>query len=284
MKKRAWLILGAVAAFFGGVALIVYLASGALDTALRFRVVDSVSGGWVWNATIKLQNRETRSFYQADQGSPELQFTRLKPGRWELQISAPAYAPQQVPVRLRRGVNVLPQPIRLMGLEIPQLSYFVVVDKRDQGPLYLEVRPVGQDGKAVINHPCVDLWFGALISAQVKGGRYTDKSEDTGSERGEPLFAGRLDWIWDGKPETSFRYTVPIPVDKLRKSPAQYWVIDTLIAIPKPGKITREELNSVMSKVYELKDPKAITVYLDQYKDRFSYYLPPTDWNVKGGA
>ena len=129
-----------------------------------------------------------------------------------------------------------------------------------------------------------DIWIGAVVSAQMKGGRYTEKAEDTGSVRGETIFAGKLDWAWDATPETSFRYSVPIPLEKFAKSPAQYYVVDTLIVIPRPGKVTREEIDSIMSKVYELKDPAAIAGYLDGYKDRFSYYLPPTGWNVKGGA
>jgi len=284
MKKRTWLILGGIAVFFGGVALVVHLASGALETTLRYRLVDSVSGGWVWNATLKLQNRVMRAFYQADQGSPELEFTHLRPGRWELEIAAPSYESQRVAVGLKRGRNVLPQPIRMKGLEIPSLSHFIVVDKRDQGQLSLEVRPVGKDEKAVLNHPSLDIWIGALISAQVKGGRYTEKAEDAGSERGEPIFAGRLDWTWDARPESSFRYAVPVPADKLRKSPAPYWVIDTLIAIPMTDAITREQLDGIMSKVYQLGDFKAIAGYREQYKDRFTYYLPPTSWNVKGGS
>ncbi len=284
MKKRTWLILGGVVVFFGAVALAVYLAGGALETTLRFRVVDSVSGGWVWNATLTLQDREMRAFYQADHGASDLEFSHLKPGNATLEITAPAYEAQKIPVRLKRGRNTLPEPIRMKGLEIPTLSHFIIVDKRDQGQLFLEVRPVGADGKAVLNHPCLDIWIGALISAQIKGGKYTEKAEDTGSERGEPLFAGKLDWTWDGTPETSFRYTVPVPPDRLRASPAQYWVIDTLVAVPRPGAITRQELDAIMSKVFEFRDPKDISVYLDQYKDRFSYYLPPTSWNVKGGA
>lgn len=278
------MILGVVAVFFGGVALAVYLAGGVLETTLRFRVVDAVSQDWVWNVTLKLQNRVMRTFYQADQGSAELEFTHLKPGRWELEIAAPSYEPQRVPVRLKRGRNVVAEPIRMKGLEIPSLSHFIVVDKRDQGRFVLEVRPVGMDEKAVLNHPCLDIWIGALISAQTRGGRFTDKAEDTGSERGEAIFAGKLEWEWDAAPETSFRYTVPVPADKLRRSAAPYWVIDTLIAIPKPGKITRAELDTIMSKVYQLGDFKAIAAYLDQYKDRFQYYLPPTSWNVKEGA
>ncbi len=284
MKKRTGVILGGVAAFFGVVALAVYLASGALETTLSFRVTDAVSGAWVWDATVKLQDRVMRLYYQADQGSPQLAFTHLKPGPWQLDVSAPAYEPQRVPVRLKRGRNVLADPIRMKGLEIPSLSHFIVVDKREQGRFFLEIRPVGKDEKAVLNHPTLDIWIGAVVSAQVKGGRYTEKPEDTGSARGETIFAGKLDWTWDATPEASFRYTVPIPVDRFARSPAQFYVVDTLIAIPKPGAITREELDSVMSKVYELKEPAAIAAYLDQYRDRLSYYLPPTGWNVKGGA
>ncbi len=284
MKKRTAVILGGVAAFFGIVALVVYLAGGALETTLRFRVIDAVSGAWVWNATVRIQDRVMRLFYQADQGSPELEFTRLKPGRWEMEVSAPAYETQRVPVRLKRGRNVLADPIRMKGLEIPSLSHFIVVDRRDKGRFYLEVRPVGTDDKAVLNHPCLDIWIGAMVSAQIKGGRYVEKPEDSGSTRGETLFAGRLDWTWDATPETSFRYTVPFPVDKIAKSPAAYYVVDTLIAIPKPGAITKEELDAVMARVYELKEPEAITRYLDGFKDRFTYHLPPTGWNVKGGA
>jgi hypothetical protein len=158
------------------------------------------------------------------------------------------------------------------------------VDRREEDRFFLEIRPVGQDEKAVLNHPAVDIWIGVRVSAQVKGGRYTEKEEDKGSERGETIFAGRLDWTWDPSPETSFRYTVPIPVDKFAKSPARYYVVDTLIAVPRPGAVTREELDSIMTKVYDLNDPEAIKAYLDAYKDRFSTYLPPTAWNVEGGA
>ena len=284
MKKRTGIIFGGIAVFFAVVALAVYLASGALETTLRFRLADAVSGAWVWDATVKLQDRVMRLYYQADQGSPELEFAGLKPGRWELEVSAPAYEPQRVPVRLKRGRNVIAEPIRMKGLEIPSLSHFIVVDRREQGRFFLEVRPVGMDEKAVLNHPALDIWIGAVVSAQMKGGRYTEKAEDTGSVRGETIFAGKLDWTWDATPETSFRYSVPIPLEKFAKSAAQYYVVDTLIVIPRPGKVTREEIDSIMSKVYELKDPGAIAGYLDGYKDRFSYYLPPTGWNVKGGA
>jgi hypothetical protein len=284
MKKRTGLILAGIVAFFGVVAVVVYLAGGALETTLQLRVVDSVSGAWVWNATVRLQDRVMRSFYQADQGAAELRFTRLKPGRAEIEITAPSYESRKVEIRLRRGRNSLPEPIRMQGLEIPQLSHFIVVDKRDKGAFVLEVRPVGTDEKAVLNHPCLDIWIGGLISAQAKGGRYTVKSEDSGSERAEPLFAGKLDWSWDATPETSFRYAVPMPLDRMRPTQAQFWVVDTLIAVPKPGKITPAELDGIMKKAYELRDAAAIAAYLDAYKDRFVYYLPPTLWNVKGGA
>ena len=82
--------------------------------------------------------------------------------------------------------------------------------------------------------------------------------------------------------------TIPVtyPAVPMRSARLRFFLTSdhTREQIAETLRVTREEIDAIMSKVYELKDPGAIAGYLDGYKDRFSYYLPPTGWNVKGGA
>jgi hypothetical protein len=284
MKKKTWYILGAIALFFVALAVIAYLTSGALETTMEIQVIDAVSEGWVWDATITVQDRIIRSFYQTDQGPKPLELTGLRPGRSTVEVVAPHYQGISVPVRLRRGANRLEDPIRVQGLEIPDLRQFYVIANLEGGALTFEIRPVNSAGSAVLNHPCLDIWLGVLVSAQMKDGAYVQKSQDTGSTRGEPLFAGPVDWTWDGTPETSFRYAAQIPVSSLASSPARFWVVDALIVVPKPTEIERSELDGLMEAIYTLGSPEAVSEYLDRHTDRLSYYFAPTSWNVEGVA
>ena len=284
MKKKTWTILGAIALFFVALAVIAYLTSGALETTMQIEVEDAVSEGWVWDATITVQDRVIRSFYQSDQGPRPLEFTGLRPGRSTVEVVAPHYESVSVPVRLRRGVNTIEDPIRMQGLEIPDLQQFYVIANVEGGAIEFEIRPVNSAGSAVLNHPCLDIWFGVLVSAQIKDGAYVQKSQDTGSTRGEPLYAGPVEWSWDEAPETSFRYSAQIPVSSLASSPARFWVVDALVVLPKPNEIERSELDELMEPIYTLGSPEAVSEYLDRYGDRLSYYFAPTSWNVEGVA
>jgi hypothetical protein len=284
MKKKTWYILGAIVLFFGALAVTAYLTSGALETTLELDVMDAVSGGWVWNATITAQDRIIRSYFQTDQGPAPLKFTGLRPGSTTVEVSAPHYESASRSIRLRRGANKLEEPIAMIGIEIPDLQQFYVISNVENGVLDFEIRPVGSDGSAVLNHPAVELWFGVLISAQMKDGNYVQKSQETGSTRGEPLYAGPVSWSWDATPETSFRYSAQIPVSDLAPSPARFWVVDALIVLPKATKIEREELDRLMEPIYTLGSPEAVAEYLDGFDDQISYYFAPTSWNVEGVA
>jgi len=282
MRKRNWLLLLIVLLVLGVIALGVYLKSRSFDTILEFQVRDVNSKNWVWNANCKLQNRLIRAYFQTDSGPRTYTFTHLKPGAAELEVSAPYYQSQKIPLTLKRGKNALAAPIDMLGLEIPALDHFIVFEERKDEDIALEIRPVGKDGKAVLNHPCLDLWIGAMVSTQMKNGKLVLEPTEEGSARGEVLLRDKIQWEFDPAPETVFRYSAKAPLAKIKKNSAPFWVMDYLIVVPNPAKIGAKELNEIMTKAYEIMDFEALKKVLDQDRDRFRYFIS-TSWNVKGG-
>ncbi|MBN2553235.1 MAG: hypothetical protein JXB06_10730 [Spirochaetales bacterium] len=284
MKTRRVLIPVLVVIVIVAVAVAVYLVMNPVDTTLEFVVRDAVSKSWVWEATFSLQDRVIRSHFQSDRGPVPQVFTHLEPGEATLEISAPSYVEQSIPVTLKRGENRLSEPIDLVGYEIPDLTKWIIFEDRVGNDLVQEIRPVSSEGPAVLNHPCLDLWIGARVSVQIYDGLPAQEETEEGSERGEELFKGVLQWEWDGIPETTFRYSSFIPGSKIKANSDPYWVIDYLIVVPDPRKITREEIDRIMEKAWEL-PPEAIEPYLEPYSEEGK--LKPyvfTSWNVEGAS
>jgi hypothetical protein len=105
---------------------------------------------------------------------------------------------------------------------------------------------------------------------------------EEGSERGEELYKGVLQWEWDPLPETTFRYSSRIPGSQIKANSDPYWVIDYLIIVPDPRKTDQQEIDQIMKKAWEL-PPEAIEDYLEPYKKEGK--LTPyvfTSWNVQG--
>jgi hypothetical protein len=284
MKTRRVLIPALVLAAVVAAAVGVYVAMNPVDTTLEFQVRDAVSKGWVWDATLRLQDRVIRSYYQSDRGPVIQTFTHLEPGEAVLEISAPSYVAQSIPVTLKRGQNRLEAPIDLVGYEIPGLAKWIIFEDRVGNDIVQEIRPVSKDGPAVLNHPCLDLWIGARISVQMYDGLPAQEETEEGSERGEELYKGVLQWEWDALPETTFRYSSRIPGSQIRANSDSYWVIDYLIVVPDPRKTDRQEIDQIMDKAWKL-PPEAIEDYLEPYKNEGK--LTPyvfTSWNVEGAS
>lgn len=284
MKSRSIWVPLLVAALLGGIALAVYLRTASFTTTLQFTVRDAVSKGWVWDSTMTLQDRVIRGYYQSDSGPIEYRFTGLEPGSAELAVSAPAYEPVTVPVVLKRGRNTLPAPIELRGVEIPSLKHFIIFEDLQGSDLAAQIRPVGLDGQAVLNHPCLDLRIAARVSTQMKNGAYVQEETEEGSERGEELFRGRLEWSWDGAPETVFRYGARIPGSQIRAHPAPLRVVDYLLLVP-DGTAEPAELDRVLEEAWKLSGERELSAYLEQAArgGRFRWFIF-TSWNVKGSA
>jgi hypothetical protein len=233
---------------------------------------------------LRLEGRLIRSHFQSDQGPEPQRFTRLKPGPATLEIGAPSYQPVSRQLTLKRGSNRLPEPIELVGLEIPELKSFIMFEDLVGSDVQVEIRPVSNAGPAVLNHPCLDLWIGARVTVQLKNGLPVQEETEVGSTRGEELFRGRIEWKFDPYPETVFRYSAVVPGAKIKPSSAPYRVVDYLVVLPRPLAITRQELEEIMEKTWTLK-PEAVEGYLRPYEEQGKIRVEVfTSWNVKGAA
>jgi hypothetical protein len=283
MKGKQILIPLIVVAVIAAVAVSTYLVMNPVVTTLEFQARDAVSKNWVYDATFRLQNREIRSFFQSDRGPEEQRFSNLKTGKATLELSAPHYVPVSYPLVLKRGQNRIESPFDLVGYEIPELKEFIIFENKTGNDIQCEIRPASKAGPAVVNHPCLDLWIGARVSVQMKNGLPVQQETESGSVRGEELFRGRIDWHFDPYPETVFRYSALIPGAKIKPTKAPYWVVDYLIVVPDPRKISKEELNGIMENAGAL-TPEELQKYLQPYQkeQKLETYVS-TSWNVKGG-
>jgi len=279
-KKNIIITISSIIVIFG---TIVFITINPKDTTLDFYVRNAVSKGWVWDSTITLQERTIRGYYQSDRGPITYRFTHLKPGEYQMRLSAPSYETKIVPVIIKKGNNSIAEPIDLMAYEIPNLEKFVIFEEYEGSDIVQEIRPVGTDGAAILNHPCMNIQIAAIVSVQTRNGMPVQEKSDSGSDRGEALFYGRIDWIWDSLPETYFRYSSRIPGSRIKKNSAPFLVIDYLVLVPDPEKITDEELAAVLEQAAGLKGLEELQGFLEKAATgRFKYYFF-TSWNVPGG-
>ena len=281
MKRRTRITFIVIAALVvvcaGAVLAALWLGT---DTTFEFKIRDSVSGKWVWDAAMKLQGRTIVGYYQSDAAPLTYRFTRLTPGKAMLDIAADSYGPLSLPLTLKRGANRLQKPIDMVGLGIPDLTKFYIFESREAGDIVAEIRPVNSTGTAVLNHPCMDLWIGCRISVQMRNGVPAREEAETGSSRGSELFRGRIPWKWDPAPETQFRYSARIPGAQIKDDPSAYRVIDYLIVVPNPLAISSAELEKLLARVYAMGDTAAVAAALDAESNRLRYFID-TSWNVK---
>ena len=266
-------------------ALVVPLALACCsDATLTFQVEDAVSGKWVWDVTVRLQDRTLVSYYQSDAGPVPQRISHLTPGQSIAQFSAPGYESVSLPVTLHRGKNRMPQPVRMTGVEIPGLAGFSTFESLDGGDVLIQFRPLDSAGTAILNHPCVDLWIGCVVSEQLRG---------TARARGEILYRGSLRWRWNGLPGSTSRYSARIPSAGIGGPPSAPRVMDYLVVVPRPDRISRAEVDAIMESAWRdgglAAGPGAsrlsslVAAPLDIRKDKLRYFFC-TSWGVNPGT
>ena len=270
-------LAGAVVAMISTLAL-----AGCGRATLEFTLADATSGSFVWAATARCQDRSLPLFFQSDRGPVPQRFVDLEPGPSELVIEAAGYRPVRLPVRLRRGTNRLPEPVRMTGIDIPGLDHWIVTESADGRDLLAELRPVRSDGTAVLNHPCLPLRVAVLITVQEKNGTPTLEKTIQGAARGKVLFQGQVPWTWNALIEKTFRYSLRIAGSRIESSAAPYRVVDYLVVTPIPEKITEAEVDRLLAG-FRWENPEEAIATLAAERDRVRWQLV-TSWNVKAGA
>lgn len=283
MKRSAVVILLAVVVGILLFAVAAFFVPRMSDTRLAFTVEDAVSKSWVWDATITLQNREIRSYYQSNRGPVQMTFTHLKAGRATLEVEAPNYVSVSMPVRIHLGNNVITKPIAMVGYRIPDLSSFAMFERQTKTGLSVQMRPVNSAGHVITELPCLDLWVGVLVSEEMKDGRPVLSATDSGAVRGSVLFRGKIDWSWDPSPSQSFRYNASIPYSRFAAQDVSYLVADYLVVVPDPRKISSSALDALMKSAPDFTSSADLRRYLDANRgaDRYRYFFS-TSWNVPG--
>lgn len=280
MRSRVLAVPAGAILFIAVIAVLVYGVPRLSDTRLTFRVQDATSGGWVWNATSAVEGKEMSSYFQSDRGPVDLTFTHLRPGRTTLTVTAPDYIPSSVAVTLHPGLNRLRRPVELTGYRIPDLDHFTMFANVAPDGIEVEVRPVATDGSAITNHPCLDLWIGAVVSSQVPGVESSGGGA-AAAARGRAIYRGRVPWRWDPRPEATFRYSALIPSTALGDNRPSHFVIDFLVIVPDPRKIRAGEVESLMQGAPVISDVAGLEHYLDIHngESKYQYYFS-TSWNV----
>ncbi len=253
------------------------------DAILVFQVEDAVSGKWVWDATVRLQDRTLVSYYQSDAGPVPQRISHLTPGQSIAQFSAPGYESVSIPVTLHRGRNRLPEPVRMTGVEIPGLAGFRMLESIAGGDVLFQVMAADFTGTAIRNHPCIDLWIGCVVSEQVNG---------TARARGEILYRGSPGWRWNGLPESKFRYSARIPSSSITGPPSLPRVMDYLVVVPRPDRISRAEVDAIMESAWQTgglaagpdasRLSSSIAPSLDARKGKLKWFFS-TSWGVQPG-
>ncbi|MBN2534827.1 MAG: hypothetical protein JXB88_18240 [Spirochaetales bacterium] len=277
MKKRIWFISG------GSILCILFviiILSQKLTTTLEIRVLDAVSKSWVYNSTIRFQNRVIRGFK-----SLTYTFRNVKTGRHILSVSAPYYESKELPVSIHPGKNRLQDPLELTGHTIPGMDSISIFEKKQDDDMFIDIRLVGKNGHAIVDHPCLPVRILTRISVQLVNKEYEYYREGMSLERGKLLYFGEAEWTWNPGLTATYRYAASIPLGEIAGTPAPYWIIDYLVLIPNPLAITPEQIESVVQKVYIIEDTGELIAYLAGMKDTINYHITvkPNIENLAGG-
>ena len=93
----------------------------------------------------------------------------------------------------------------------------------------------------------------------------------SGAVRGPELFSGEVPWTWDPSPESVFRYGARISGASMKADPSPLRVIDYLVVVPDPLEITKQDLDSLMQRIWALPDA-ARTAALQAEKGRLRFF------------
>jgi hypothetical protein len=272
--------VAAVSAF--GIALQSWKAS------LSVRVIDSLNGTSLPDARVELfpavedEDAESRSadvgtarepdaVARTDSGG-EVSFGDLEPGAYLLRAEAAHYVSATQRVDLRRGRNRLPQPLRLTGLEIPELHRFTVTERLAPRGFVLELQALREDGSPITSHPTVPMLVAARVSkmkhtADRDGDGNGDGAETREPTRGEVVYAGFLDWEWNDSPGVTHRYEAQLPFRRVGLRTASTVMAEYLLIMPKQAVLQSDTVEQIYSSLQRWSDAAGFVRRLRRTED-----------------
>ena len=254
---------------------VMILRTGSTAT-LSFEILDANSKNWVWDTTTRLQNRVVHGYY-----ATTYHFTKLRPGTFDLAVSAPYYEPAKVKVHIRAGQDNQVVPVLLLGYGIPGFSRFTLTVDRTMRGLELKLNPMDADGNLIKIFPCVDLKIAVRVFVENVGGIPAREPVSEGAEHVIKLFEGNIDWTWNPATDAVFRYSALIP--GVSPTTAPYIVVDYVVLLPDPRKISSPEVDLLMKEMFQHQDMNSSTDYLRPYSDKIRIERGIL-WNIRNAA
>lgn len=166
-------------------------------------LVDGLSQGPVWNATIILDGRSTVKFL-----GTEFKLSKIAPGDYHIKVSAPNYLDIEKAISVKRGRNVVDMAMESTG--IPDLAGILAFAEPLEKGLRVEIRFTDQKGVAITNHPAIKCRLEVVL--------YLREGIEAPFTKSRKIFEGPLDVLWDAK-DSLARYKGIISWDEMKVKP-----------------------------------------------------------------
>jgi Carboxypeptidase regulatory-like domain len=192
-------------------------------------LVDELSQGPVWHATIVIDGRSTVKF-----SATEFRLSKIAPGEYTLKVNAPKYLEIKKPITVKSGQNVV--HIAMKGSGVPELEGILAFSEPLEKGLRVEIRLTDSDGVAITSHPAIECRLEVVLSLR--------EGFESPYTKGMQVFAGPLDLFWDRK-DSLARYKGIIPWDRMAFRPKHnaIGILEaTLITSQGTFKFTNEEI------------------------------------------
>jgi hypothetical protein len=160
----------------------------------------------------------------------------------------------------------LPHPLRLTGLEIPELHSFTVTERLAPRGFVLELQATREDGSPITSHPTVPM----LVAARVSKMERTADSDGAGAReptRGEVLYAGFLDWEWNDSPGITHRYEAHLPFRRVGLRTASTVMAEYLLIMPKQAVLESDTVEQIYSSLQRWSDAAGFVRRLRRTED-----------------
>jgi hypothetical protein len=188
------------------------------DVIIIGNIKNAFSKQWVFRAKISIGEKVTYRY-----ATTSFRIHGLEKGSATLKVEAPNYESQSIEIDLKRGENVV-DDILLRPLRIPDLQTIYVFAHPHKDHFKLEIRLANSESTAILHAPHLPLQIYCVL--------YTQMGEKKEKQKGNVVYRGHPDTIWDYDFETIFPLSSQINYKDIKAIKTKSYVLDTKIVIP----------------------------------------------------